>query len=57
MSSHAEARARIEVAADIAEADAVAAAKDDGAVRAAIGDKTVVKAVWVPGKLVNFAVK
>ncbi len=50
-------RARIEVAADIAEADAVAAAKADAAVQAAIGGKTVVKAIWVPGKLVNFAVK
>ena len=50
-------KARINVAADISSADAIALAKENGAVSAAISDKTVVKELYVPKKLVNIVVK
>ena len=50
-------RARLTVAADIAKDDAIALAKADPAVANAIEGKTVVKEIYVPGKLVNIAVK
>ncbi len=50
-------KARINVAADIAAPDAIAAAKADGAVTAAIDGKNIVKELYVPKKLVNIVVK
>ncbi len=50
-------RARLTVAADIAKDDAIALAKADPAVAKAIEGKTVAKEIYVPGKLVNIAVK
>ena len=50
-------RARLKVAADIEAPDAIAAAKAEPAVAAAIAGKTVVKEIYVKGKLVNLAVK
>lgn len=50
-------RGHITAAADIAKEDALAAAKAEAAVAKALDGKTVVKEIWVPGKLVNFAVK
>ena len=50
-------KARINVAADISAPDAIAAAKADGAVAAAIEGKSVIKELYVPKKLVNIVVK
>ena len=50
-------KARISVAADISATDAVAAAKADGAVAAAIDGKNIIKELYVPKKLVNIVVK
>ena len=50
-------KARISVAADISASDAIAAAKADGAVTAAIDGKNIVKELYVPKKLVNIVVK
>ena len=50
-------KARIHVAADVEAADAIAAAKAEPAVVEAISGKTVVKEIYVKGKLVNLAVK
>ena len=50
-------RARLSVAADIAAADALALAKSQPAVASALEGKTLVKEIYVPGKLVNLAVK
>lgn len=50
-------KARISVAADISATDAIAAAKADGAVVAAIDGKNIVKELYVPKKLVNIVVK
>ena len=50
-------KARIHVAADVEAADAIAAAKAEPAVAEAISGKTVVKEIYVKGKLVNLAVK
>ena len=50
-------RARLKVAADIDAAAAIAAAKADPAVAAAIEGKTVAKEIYVKGRLVNIAVK
>ena len=50
-------KARINVAADIAAPDAIAAAKADGAVAAAVDGKNIVKELYVPKKLVNIVVK
>ena len=50
-------RARLNLAADIQAADAIAAAKADGKIAAAIEGKQTVKEIYVPGKLVNLVVK
>ncbi len=50
-------RARLTVAADIAKEEALAAAKAEAAVQKALEGKTVMKEIWVPGKLINLAVK
>ena len=50
-------KARIHVAADIDQPAALAAAKAEPAVAAAIAGKTLVKEIYVKGKLVNLAVK
>ena len=50
-------KARISVAADISAPDAIAAAKADGAVTAAIESKSIIKELYVPKKLVNIVVK
>ena len=50
-------KARINVAADIAAPDAIAAAKAENAVAAAIDGKNIVKELYVPKKLVNIVVK
>ena len=50
-------KARINVAADISAPDAIAAAKADGAVVAAIDGKNIIKELYVPKKLVNIVVK
>ena len=50
-------KARLKVAADITSEDAIAAAKADPAVAEALSGKTVVKEIYVKGRLVNLAVK
>ena len=50
-------KARINVAADISAPDAIAAAKADGAVTAAIEGKSIIKELYVPKKLFNIVVK
>ena len=50
-------KARINVVADISAPDAIAAAKADGAVTAAIEGKSIIKELYVPKKLVNIVVK
>ncbi len=50
-------RARIVVPADISAADAVAAAKAHEKIAAAVNGCTVVKELYVPGKLVNIVVR
>ncbi|MBQ4613147.1 MAG: leucine--tRNA ligase [Clostridia bacterium] len=50
-------RNRIAVAADIASADAIAAAKADEKVATALDGMQIVKELYVPGKLVNIVVK
>ena len=50
-------KARISVAGDISPPDAIAAAKADGAVAAAIDGKNIIKELYVPKKLVNIVVK
>ena len=50
-------RARFNVVANIEAADAIAQAKAQEAVAAAIAGKTIAKEIYVPGKLVNLAVK
>ena len=50
-------KARLSVPADIDSAAAIAAAKADPAVAAAIAGKTVAKEIYVKGRLVNIAVK
>ena len=50
-------RARFNVDANIEAADAIAQAKAQEAVASAIAGKTIVKEIYVPGKLVNLAVK
>ncbi len=50
-------KARINVAADISAPDAIAAAKADGTVTAAIDGKSIIKELYVPKKLVNIVVK
>ena len=50
-------KARLKVAADITSEDAIVAAKADPAVAEALSGKTVVKEIYVKGRLVNLAVK
>ena len=50
-------KARINVATDITSEDAIAAAKEVEAVKALVDGKTVVKELYVKGKLVNIVVK
>ena len=50
-------KARLKVAADITSEDAIAAAKADPAIAEALSGKTVVKEIYVKGRLVNLAVK
>ena len=50
-------KARLNVAANIESADAIAAAKADPAVAEAIVGKTIAKEIYVKGRLVNIAVK
>ncbi len=50
-------RARLNVAADIDSQSAIAAAKADAKVAAEIAGKTIVKEIYVPGKLVNIVAK
>ncbi len=50
-------KARINVAADIESADAIAAAKAEAGVIEAIEGKTVVKELYIKGRLVNIVVK
>jgi leucyl-tRNA synthetase len=49
-------RARLRVAPEIAEADALALAMDDANVKAHVAGKTVRKRIFVPGKLLNLVV-
>ena len=50
-------RAKLVVPTDISKEDAIAAAKADEAVAKAMEGKTICKEIYVPGKLVNIAVK
>lgn len=50
-------RARLSVATDITKEDALAAAKANEKIAAAIDGKTLVKEIYVPGKLVNLVCK
>ena len=50
-------RARLTVAADIAKEDAIALAKADTNVAKELDGKTICKEIYVPGKLVNIAVR
>ena len=50
-------KSRVQVAADVSQDDAVAAALADGKVLAAIGEKSGVKKIVVPGRMINLVVK
>ncbi len=50
-------KAKLQVPAEITAADAIALAKSDSAVAAAMEGKSVIKELYVPGKLVNIVVK
>ncbi|MBO5110040.1 MAG: leucine--tRNA ligase [Clostridia bacterium] len=50
-------RGTVVVAKDVAKEDAIAAAKDVESVVPFLADKTVVKEIYVPGKIVNIVVK
>ena len=50
-------KARINVPAEIEQADAIVMAKENDAVKAAVDGKTVVKELYVKGRLVNIVVK
>ncbi len=50
-------RTRITVAADATQEQAVAAAKAEEAVASGLEGKEIKKEIWVPGRLLNFAVK
>ena len=50
-------KARLTVAADISKDDAIAAAKSDEKIACEIAGKTVIKEIFVPGKLVNIVAK
>ncbi len=50
-------RAKLNVAADISKEDAIAQAKQEAKVAEALSGKTVVKEIYVPGKIVNIVAK
>ncbi len=50
-------KARINIPADIAADDAIALAKQESAVAEAIGDKNIIKELYIPKRLVNIVVK
>ena len=50
-------RAKLNVAADIEQADAIAAAKADEKVQAELNGKNIIKEIYVKGKLVNIVAK
>jgi leucyl-tRNA synthetase len=50
-------RGRLDVSADIEEEDAIAQAQEDENVQRFLEDKTVVKCVYVPGRLVNIVIR
>ena len=50
-------KARITVPADCEQADAIAVSKENEAVKAAVDGKTIVKELYVKGRLVNIVVK
>ena len=50
-------RSRLQIPADLGQAEVEAAALQDAKIQAIIADKTVVKVIVVPGKLVNIVVK
>ncbi|MDL2294489.1 leucine--tRNA ligase [Ruminococcaceae bacterium OttesenSCG-928-D13] len=50
-------RGHITAAADIGKEEALAMAKADEGIQKQLADKQIVKEIWVPGKLINFAVK
>ena len=50
-------RARMQVEADIAKEDALAAAKNEPKIAAEIAGKKIVKEIYVPGKLVNIVAR
>lgn len=50
-------RDRIEVPADISEGDARTAALDNARIASFIGDNTIQKVIYIPGKLVNIVVR
>ncbi len=50
-------RGKLSMPADVAKDAAIAAAKADDKICAAIGEKTIIKEIYVPGKLVNLVVK
>ena len=50
-------RARIEIAPDISSADALALAKAQPAVAEAINGKTLIKELYIPGRIINIVVK
>jgi len=49
-------RSEIVVAADISEEDAIAAAKSDAKIASQIANKTITKAIYVPGRLVSLVI-
>ncbi|MCI9576584.1 MAG: leucine--tRNA ligase [Clostridiales bacterium] len=50
-------RARLQIAADLDAAGAIAAAKEDAKIAADLAGKNIVKELYVPGKLVNLVAK
>ncbi len=50
-------KSKLTVAANVSKEDAIALAKEDGKMKEAMDGKTVVKEIYVPGKLVNIVVK
>jgi leucyl-tRNA synthetase len=49
-------RSEIVVSADVAEAEAIAAAKDDEKIKSYLGDKKIKKEIYVPGRLVSLVI-
>ncbi len=50
-------RAHITVAADIEGPEAIAIAKQDATIEQMLSGKQIMKEIWIPGRLINFAVK